>query len=167
MANKTEQSAAPRNRRHKLFVDPQVQGLLLMRVVSYWMLAVFVIILLIGYQVFLSNSSESVVSNFQRLVNHCEPALLAALAILPVILLDCLRVTSKFAGPLVRLRQEIRNLADGEPAEQLRFRKNDLCHELTDEFNRLVEHLQKPEYETRGQTEKRSNVSHEEPVAVG
>jgi signal transduction histidine kinase len=114
----------------------------------------------------LGGSSESLGANFKKLVGHCEPALLAALAILPILLLDCLRVTSKFAGPLVRLRNELRNLADGKHVEPLRLRKNDLCIELADEFNRLVERLQNPQYDTFRHAETQSDVSYEEPVAV-
>jgi hypothetical protein len=166
MMEKKQESTKKRNRRERLFVDPKVQGLLLMRVVTYWFVAVFAIALLIGYQVYLDGGSSPVFFKLKQVLSHFEPALIAALCILPVIMLDCLRVTSKFAGPLVRLRKEMRNLADGKDVEHLVFRKNDLYDELTDEFNRLTDQVEKLRHAGDRSTKQYANAEYEEPAGV-
>jgi len=132
------------NRRQRLLVDRRVQGMLLMRVVAYWLMAVVAIGLMVGFQFVMEGSHASVNVILNRALLHFGPALLAAVLLLPIMLLDCLRTTSKFAGPIHRLRQQMRNLADGKPAEPLRYRRNDLYADLAHEFNRLVERVQGP-----------------------
>jgi hypothetical protein len=166
MMDKKQESTKKRNRREKLFVDPKVQGLLLMRVVTYWFVAVFVMGLLIGYQVYLAGGSSPDFFKLKQVLTRFEPALIAALCILPVIMLDCLRVTSKFAGPLVRLRKEMRNLADGKEVEALEFRKNDLYDDLTYEFNRLVEQVEKQRHTGGRSTKQDADVAYQEPAGV-
>jgi signal transduction histidine kinase len=141
------------NRRQCLMVDRKVQGILLVRVIAYWLIAVAAIGLMVGFQVVMEGSHASVNVIVNRALLHFGPALLAAVLLLPILLLDCLRTTSKFAGPIHRLHQEMRNLADGEPAEPLLLRKNDLYADLANEFNRLLERVQGPaaDTETRSQ----------------
>lgn len=153
-------------RRARQFVDPSVQGLLLKRVVAYWFLAVFVVVLLIGFQVFLANGSESTFERLQQVLAQFEPALIAALCILPILLLDCLYVTSKFAGPLVRLRKEMRNLADGKSVKPVLFRRNDLYYELTDEFNRLSAEVEKLRAAAGSIRESEGRTALQEPVGA-
>jgi hypothetical protein len=160
--NEKQQCMKNHNRRERLFVDPSVQGMLLKRVVAYWFLAIFAIALLICFQVYLAGGTLSTFFKLQQVLTQFEPALIAALCILPVIMLDCLRVTSKFAGPLVRLRREMRNLADGKSVDPVLFRKNDLYYELTDEFNRLVKYVEKLRPATGCLTDQETDVALEE-----
>lgn len=138
-----------RVRRQLLMVDPKVQGALLTRVVYYWMIGVAVIGLLIGFQVMIESQTAPLSAAFGRVLAQYGPALIASLILLPVILFDCLRVTNKFAGPLLRLRREIRNLAEAAPTSPLKFRKNDLYDELADDFNRLADRVRSLEAATQ------------------
>lgn len=156
-----------RNRRHELFVDAKLQGALLTRIVAYWFLGVFVIFLLIGFQVFLAGNGKPIVVNLQQSLAHFEPTLIAALGILPVILMDCLCVTSKFAGPLSRIRRQMRKMADGELVEPVQIRKKDFCQELSREFNRVIERVQKPRGDQSWQGKEERGVAHQEPATVG
>jgi uncharacterized membrane protein YccC len=166
MSKKNEKGLSTRNRREVLFVDPKVQGMLLMRMVSYWFVVVFVIALLIGYQVYMAGPSQSIFVKLKQVLAHFEPALIAALCVLPFIMLDSLRVTSKFAGPLVRLRKEMRNLIDGKPVHRIKFRKNDLYDELTEEFNRLAQEVEALREREVRLTKSGNNVGLEEPATV-
>jgi signal transduction histidine kinase len=130
------------NRRQRLLVDRKVQGMLLTRVTTYWLTAVVAIGLMVGLHVVMESAHASVNVIANRALLHFGPALLAAVLLLPIMLLDCLRATSKFAGPVHRLRQEMENLADGKPAEKLYLRKDDLYADLADQFNRLVDRVQ-------------------------
>ena len=54
---------------------------------------------------------------------------------LPILLLDVLITSNRFAGPLYRLRRSMRALAAGEHVQPVVFRDGDFWHEIADEFN--------------------------------
>lgn len=61
--------------------------------------------------------------------------------ILPIVVVDCLRQTNKFAGPIFRIRQVTKRIADGEPVEELRFRDGDFWDGFASDFNRMVQRV--------------------------
>jgi hypothetical protein len=54
-------------------------------------------------------------------------------------LLDILLTTSRFAGPIYRLRSSMRALAAGEQVAPLRFPKDDFWETVAQEFNAVAE----------------------------
>ncbi len=132
------------NRRRNLLVDRDVQGALLARAVVYWLLAISTIGLMVGLQVVAASAQSPISMIVNRTLAFFGPALMAAVLLLPILLLDCLRTSSKFVGPIHRLRQEMRNLADGRPVKPLKLRENDLYVDLADDFNRLADRVQGP-----------------------
>jgi len=88
------------------------------------------------------------------------PSLAASLLVLPIVIWDVLRVSHRFAGPMVRLRHGLRDLADGKTVRPMKFREGDFWTVFADEFNRLAESLE---------TRKAAPQEHEdaqEPAAV-
>jgi hypothetical protein len=66
------------------------------------------------------------------------PALVASLVLLPVVLMDVLRVSNRFVGPIMRLRTALSTLASGQPGKPLNFRDDDFWRELATDFNRVA-----------------------------
>jgi hypothetical protein len=132
-------------KRTRLFIDPQVQGRLLCRVVLYWCMAVAIMGTLAAVQVAIEtrHAPSSVVIN--RTLLAFGPSLIAAVLLLPVILFDALRFSNKFAGPMHRLRREVKRLADGDSYAPIDFRKGDFWYDLAQEFNRLADKLERLE----------------------
>ncbi len=62
------------------------------------------------------------------------------IALLAMILVG-LYITNKVAGPLLRMRMHMKELADGKPASALSLREGDFTKELLAEYNRVVEHV--------------------------
>ncbi|MGI9456341.1 MAG: hypothetical protein ACR2NU_07250, partial [Aeoliella sp.] len=60
---------------------------------------------------------------------------------LPLAILHILRFTHRFAGPIVRLRRSMRELAAGEAPPRLKFRDLDYWQELADDYNSLADAL--------------------------
>lgn len=58
------------------------------------------------------------------------------LAIFPAFMLDTIRFSNRFVGPITRLRRHIRELTAGE-TDRVKFRDNDFWRTLADEFNVL------------------------------
>ena len=132
-------------KRTRLFIDSQVQGHLLCRVVCYWCMAVAIMGTLAAVQVAIESRHApfSVVAN--RTLLAFGPSLIAAVVMLPLIMFDALRFSNKFAGPMHRLRREVKRLADGDSYAPIDFRKGDFWYDLAQEFNRLADRLERLE----------------------
>lgn len=135
-----------RPQRRTYFVDKKVQGDLLFRIARYWMLSVVVVgaLTILGWM-FVSPGMGALVQLRQELpmlFGGLVVALLVSMAVLPVILYDLLKLTNRFAGPMVRLRRAMQQAAAGEHVEAVHFRDHDYWQEFADAFNQLNERLQ-------------------------
>jgi hypothetical protein len=69
------------------------------------------------------------------------PVFFASALVLPLLLADVLRVSNRFAGPMYRLRNALRDLADGKAVTPVKFREGDFWCNMADEFNRVLERM--------------------------
>jgi nitrogen fixation/metabolism regulation signal transduction histidine kinase len=123
--------------RWKLWVDRKVQGGLLVRVVLYWLLMEFLMGALAASQVALTSGQAEFAVLLNRVLYAFGPALMSSFILLPLLMFDLLRFSHRFAGPMGRLRREVKKIADGEPTEPIRFRAGDFWYDLANEINRL------------------------------
>jgi hypothetical protein len=65
------------------------------------------------------------------------PPCLASFVLVPLLVIDTLRLSNRLVGPLVRLRDGLRRLARGEQVSPIHFRTGDFMEELANEFNRV------------------------------
>ena len=130
--------------RKRLFVDPKVQGALVARVALYWVVCLFAItITLLCWSMFIGPARKPW-THLDNMWFHYGPALIASLLLLPLVLVDILRVSNRFAGPLLQLRRSMRELAAGKPVKPIRFRKGDFWQEFAEEFNAVAARVQGP-----------------------
>jgi hypothetical protein len=149
-----ERPAMPQKHpRKQLFVDPKVQGTLLARAVIYWLSCIATITLMILAWRIVTGPARVFYTHFDDMWFHFGPALVAALLLLPLALVDIVRVSNRFAGPLYRVRGAMRRLTQGLPVEPIHFRDNDFWQELATEFNALAERVSKLEREAAGRAE--------------
>ena len=79
-----------------------------------------------------------------------------------MIAIDTVRASHRFVGPLVRLENELRRLADGESVRPIQFRAGDQWHSLADQFNRVL-----IQYRTYAETFERTHgIDVRDPSAV-
>ena len=133
----------PKKQRQRILVDQQVQGALFRRVVAYWLACVLVIGLMVTAQVLFTAQHATMQLVIQRSIMQFGPALVAAVIVLPFILIDCLRITNKFAGPVSRLRRAMDTLAEGNEVDHLEFRKSDFWSDVAEAFNRIVDRVER------------------------
>lgn len=131
----------PQNQRRRLFIDRPIQGAMLIRAVSYWAVSVMVQLLIVSLFVLVTSYANDWNTSGARLWWHVQLSLVAALAILPMILVDVLKLSHRWVGPIFRLRATLQALNRGEPAPPIRFREKDYWQELADEINVLSEEL--------------------------
>jgi hypothetical protein len=146
--------------RKKLFVDPKVQGALVARVILYWVVCLVTITLLLLCWRILTGPARIFYTHFDEMWFHLGPALVASFLLLPLVVIDIVRVSNRFAGPLVRLRRSMRALGRGEHVEPLEFRGGDFWQEIADEFNAVLDRVQPDDH-----AELPRHEEEEEPVA--
>ena len=131
----------PHFRRRIFLVDTKVQGALVLRVVAYWIYFLFTIsLLLIWWDAFAGPPREfmTVVGDvYKRFV----PAAAASLLLVPLVVMDVLRMSNRFAGPARRLKNGLRELGEGKSVKPMTFRDNDFWQETAAEFNRLNDRI--------------------------
>jgi len=131
----------PKYKRKKFFVDSSVQGALALRTIFYWMGGTTVTIGIVALLKIIDGRA-GLESPYADLWSSCQPIAIASLFLLPVIAYDMVQMSNRVAGPIVRLRQAMRQLAEGQTVAPLRFRENDFWREMADEFNSIAAQLQ-------------------------
>lgn len=157
----TNQSAST-ERRRKYFVDSQVQGALLRQAVYYWFWAsaTFALIIFV-YRVFpalLSGKGQE----SGRIWYHLAPYMVASAVLFPIVIFSSIRFSNRFAGPMVRVRRTLKELARGETTPMRSFRKNDFWSDTVDDINEIAALLR----QVRPSTSAATNIE-EELVSCG
>ncbi len=134
--------------RKTFFVDRTVQGMLLVKATGYWLLSLFVVgaMTFLGW-VFVTPGLDALVeirAHLPSLIAMLVMALLSTLIVLPVILIDLVRQTNRFAGPIHRLQRVMQEAVAGTPVEPIHFRDHDYWQELATTFNQLIEQRETP-----------------------
>lgn len=129
--------------RKRIFVDRQVQGGIVARLLFLWTASTGLACLVwFGLQ-FFANPAGDLATHIAVAGRLVIPLILSFVVTLPIAALYLLRFTHRFAGPVLRLRRSMQELANGEEVKPLRFRDGDCWQELADEFNRICDTLSK------------------------
>lgn len=136
-------------RRH--FVDREVQGRLVKMVVDCWALSLVTAggLTVLGW-IFITPGIKGFVgpeSFMSTILPMVLVGLVASLLVLPVMLWNMVRVTHRFAGPLVRFKRTLREAAEGGPLVPIQFRDGDNWHELAESYNLLIARFKEQESE--------------------
>jgi nitrogen fixation/metabolism regulation signal transduction histidine kinase len=125
-------------RRTKHFIDSNVQGALARRIILHWLVFMLVTAFVSFVIQVLANPFRPIAEHFQDLWNTQGPFLLVMLFLLPVFVMDSVKLSHRFAGPIFSLRRAIQDIAQGKPARRLKFRKRDFWHGLADDYNTML-----------------------------
>jgi hypothetical protein len=130
-----------RPQRRKVYIDANVQGALARRIILHWV-AFFGVALVVSFVLqVLSNPFRPVVDHLRDLWWTQGPFIVVMLFLLPVFVVDTVKISHRFAGPIFSLRRAIREITQGKPPRKLKFRTNDFWHELSEDFNAMLVHL--------------------------
>ncbi len=128
-------------RRKKHFVDTAVQGSLARRIIFHWLVFLLVASLVSFLLQVLSNPFRPLADHVQNLWWTHGPFLLVLVFLLPVFVVDAIKLSNRFAGPVYSLRRAIRDIVQGQRPRKLRFRRHDFWHDLADDYNAMLLHL--------------------------
>jgi hypothetical protein len=152
-----------------------VQGALIVRAIGYWAFCLLSITLMLLCWRIVTGPARMFYMHFDDMWFHFGPALVASLILLPMVVVDVLRISNRIVGPMVRFRRMMKDLADGKPVRQITLRDGDFWQEFAQDFNAVivrVERLSADLEETRGsdsapQTLKSTDQEGAEPVLSG
>jgi hypothetical protein len=135
-----------KHHRKRLFVDSAFQGRLLVRLVCYW--AIYHVAL--WHLLFLFHMMSAAMSHdpivpaksigtlYREFAVHHTGIIVCFLVMLPILGRDLLKFSHRLAGPLVRFRNTMQQMADGKPVEPVTLRKHDLPSHFLSVFNKMV-----------------------------
>lgn len=127
-----------RNQRKRFFVDRHVQGALVRRAVVYVLLVVVLVALLSTLCVAVVEGPLSGHQLAERMWARLGLAWVATVLLIPIIVIDCIRLSNRFAGPMLRLRRAMKDVGAGKDVALVRIRKGDFWYEFAEDFNRML-----------------------------
>jgi len=124
--------------RRRVFVDYKLQGTIVARIVLYWLGCQFTMaVLLFGFKA--ATGGEHIADDMSAFY-RC--ALFGTLGFLPLAVIDMVRLSHRFAGPMLRFRRAMQELGRGEHVEPLRFRDGDYWQDIATDFNAVCSRVQ-------------------------
>lgn len=112
------------------------------QLVLHWTAAcVVTFVYLLILQVFTTAARIPLSEHLAAMWTRYGVLLVVVLTLFPVFLFDSLRVSHRFAGPMVSFRDALAKLARGERIPQLEFRQTDFWRELAGNLNAVASKL--------------------------
>lgn len=142
-----------RTDRKKTYIDPKVQGALVRRLVIHWFAFVAVAAAVAFCLQVLSNPLQPIAEHLRQLWWTHGPFLVVMVFLLPVFVLDTIKLSHRFAGPMYRVRQVIRSIAEGNTPPRLKFRDFDFWQGMAQDFNLMVDRLSGRESQSEDEQE--------------
>ena len=131
-----------RDERTKVWIDV-FQTRLMVRIGVYLVLFVVCLANLLFIGRLLAEGPGNPLEQYARVFVDYAPAFLCLAALLPILAWDALRFSHRLVGPLVRFRKAMQDLAAGEPVRPIRLRDGDFLLGMRDDFNTMLEALQR------------------------
>lgn len=128
------------SQRKRFLIDPKVQWAIIRRMTMHWSLTVLALLAIgIGVQLIYAPGQLSVWQAIAGSFGAQTPLLCVMFMLFPVYVWDIVKLSHRFAGPMLRLRGILDELADGGRATHLKFRPGDFWQETATDFNRFYE----------------------------
>lgn len=129
-------------KRVRQYVDRNVQGGLISRMAIQWGLFFFTTAFAyVVVQAIVSPNGDSFLQRMQTALTEFSVLGLLMLTLLPAFMLDVVRFSNRFAGPMVRLRRFLREMGEHGAVPPLKFRDDDFWAEVANEFNLCRERI--------------------------
>ena len=123
--------------RQRIWIDNQIQGVLVGRIFIYWLatLAYFGVGLAVSQ--YCDHSNWTFGEHLQAWITKVAPWLPSILLLLPLVLFDFVRTTHAIVGPVRRVGVQINNILQNPNSTPLVLRKDDYWQEIIDPVNNL------------------------------
>ena len=141
--------------RSNYWVNGRIQGALALRIIAHWIIFAFIAAVLTFTMQFLGDPLLSFSEQLSNVWQNQGLFGLVIVLLMPLFIYDTVRLSHRFAGPIVRLRRALQEVADGQQPVRLKFRDGDFWKELADDYNVLIDkgYLQVDSIEPTNQAE--------------
>jgi methyl-accepting chemotaxis protein len=119
------------------------QTKMLIRIGVYWLIYLVTLWNFLFVWRLLQEGPGNILDQYGRFLQDYYPPLILFVALLPVAAWDAVKFAHRLVGPIVRVRRDLQELAAGQPIHPIRFRDGDYMLELRDDFNAMLESLQR------------------------
>lgn len=130
------------SRRNQILTDQPVQGELLFRALIYWCFCMVMLEICVAGWLYINEPSANFWQVVRKSLEMNAPAFFCSMFLLPLILFDLLRVSSRFAGPVQSVRLTLRQLAEGKPARRVYLRRDDFWQDLAHYANLVADKVE-------------------------
>jgi hypothetical protein len=128
--------------RKKVWIDP-FQTRFTVRIVTYLVVFPIVVLnLLFGYRLWIEGAGN-IGEQYLRMLRDYAPLVICLWLLVPVMAWDAIRFTHRLVGPMVRFRRTVQEMTRGEAVRLIKLREGDYLTEFRDEFNGMLESLQR------------------------
>lgn len=132
-----------KDQRKRLFINKEIQGTVIWRCAVFWVIYHFFMLHTLfafefmAYLVQLMNGAPAQTFSeiYSTFIGKYYPICLTALAILPLLAFDVLKMSHRIVGPLIPFQRAIKNLKNGTHVDPIKLRKGDLLTEFQNDFN--------------------------------
>lgn len=121
------------------FIDRQVQGELARRLVIHWLF-------FLGTMAGLVLGTQWIDAPFRPFGEQIALAwerygliFIALVCSIPISVIDSIRLSNRFSGPILRFRRAAQDLAEGNTPEKITLRNDDFWQDLAGDLNRIIE----------------------------
>lgn len=124
-----------RLQRKQNYIDNHVQGALLRRICAHWLVFFFVSgVSVILLQALLGDPAKTLEQRLRLETGEFVFMALVMISLFPAFMLDTIRFSNRFVGPIFRVRRYLRQLQVGQ-TNHCSFRNDDFWIEMAQEFN--------------------------------
>ena len=128
-----------KSKRSSLLVDRKVQLALLYRILFHWACFAFLSFsILFGLECFRSEPGQTMGQLLFGFWVKYSIFYCTLFVTIPLFAYDSLKLSNRFAGPMLRLKSSMQKLANDEPVDEIKFRSGDFWSELSGSFNSLL-----------------------------
>ena len=129
-------------RRRQILINKQIQYALMGRVAVYLVSCLMFIVLPITLYRSFQDPEILLTSHLLQVLADYSAVFLSSLVLIPCTMYDMLKLSHRFVGPVVRIRNEMTRMAAGEKVDAVVLRENDYWQDLASVFNEIVYHSQ-------------------------
>ena len=128
--------------RKKIWINV-FQTKLFIRIAVYWSIYMITLMNLLFVWRLIVEGPGNPLEQYLRFLVRFAPALILVALLMPAVAWDAIKYSHRLVGPLVRFRKTLQDMAAGNPVQPIKLRNGDYLTEMRDEFNAMLEALQR------------------------
>lgn len=134
--------------RQQTFVDKSIQGGLITRIFLHWLTFFFVTALaVVAVKALLGDPNLALSERIWSELREFTYLGIVIITLFPAFMLDTVRFSNRFVGPVTRLRRHLRELGEDTESQDIKFRDNDFWQPIAGEFNTVNDLVKKQKLE--------------------